>query len=168
MELAPGLLETGSQRTDSTNPWIYISLLEMDAPINVIVGDAGACPENYIDYAQFCSVMSVEWLESGTTTFSALGAERKKVIVEIALNNASNAEQVAWGTQKIGGDDVVSENIESVEVGKKILVFSAGHVTAAKRTKEGFKQFEPENGTVSDYSVEDFKLLFGELKLVAA
>lgn len=156
-----------TDNSTQANPWIYVSMMELDAPVNVIVGNDGDIPDGYIEYAQFCSVMSVEWLDSGTVLFSDLSGDRKKEIVEIALNNSSNEEQIAWGVTKIGGSEYTGD-IEDIGLGKKVLIYGPTHVTAAIRTKSGFEQYEPENGSVNNYTISGFQQVFGELTIVVS
>jgi hypothetical protein len=155
-------------RSSQANPWIYVSMYELDAPINVIVGDEGTVPEDYMGVAQFCSVMSAEWLESGATLFSELDGDRKSEIVEIVLANSTNEEQVGWGAKEISGQvkALGADDMEELAIGTRLLIYGHSHVTAARRTKDGFTQYEPENGTVNDYTVGAFVQIFGELKLV--
>lgn len=157
-----------TDNSTQANPWIYVSMFELDAPVNVVVADDGAAPDDYIPFAQFCSVMSLEWLSNGSTLFSELEGDRQKAIVEIALGNPTNETQVQWGTEQLGGSPLDATDINDVATGKKILIYGPTHVTAAIRTKEGFRQYEPENGSETVYTVKEFTLLFGELDLVVS
>ena len=149
------------------NPWIYVSMLELDAPVNVVIGDEGAAPDDYVPFCQFCSVMSVVWLQSETTTFGELDPDIKLAIIGQALENATNEQQVAWGIEMIGGEDFDGD-IADIPVGRDILIYGPTHVTAAKRTDAGFTQYEPENGNVQDYTTKGFQQIFGELRLIVS
>jgi len=45
------------------------------------------------------------------------------------------------------------------------LIYGPTHVTAARRSVKGFQQYDPENGSVNYYSVDDFTEVFGKLTL---
>lgn len=153
---------------ESSNPtlWVDADTLTNTLTIFEISTKKPISNREWCKVNQFCSVLSIYWLNNKPKSPFGLSDVRdneKKSMAEVLISYGSMDAQVIYAAQELGGQREEKEKVfRGVEtgaypVGTQIWAGNASHVLGVRLTgPEEFQLYDPDSGNVQTLDREDF------------
>jgi|GEM_PF-4055914 len=138
------------------NPHLFLDLATLGLPQKkYTVSSLQPEPGNWISVNQFCSLLSVYWINHSdlySLAFMNLSKDLQLEYVNQLISFESLADQVNYAARNINGLIVEAakaiEDMETYPTGTKIWFGNNIHVMAAVTTAQGVRFYNPDSGEV--------------------